>query len=346
MKCAGFRLFLRVVPLSAILAWGSSGAGVTTELPYPEGQPTAKEIIEQVYFVNHFYALKNFAIVKKGRKITVLVSRAKGKRPTTNTLERFPSSVPASCAEQASSSPTTTTTTRASPMSSALRKTRRFAQPAQDDSWGGLDFTFGDVVLRKPKDETHEYLGKEIFESCLEGMDIPKKHRNRYTRHLPKNSCTSKGKEVYKVKSTTKFENWWYDYRISYVDTRTFADYRTEYYKNGKKIKFIDRDWRSLNLDDPRALAWGYWYGKNFETVGEDLAQDKALNKCSVDALGVAGGMEVSTLSRESQEKHDDKEENCHQPGCNRPGCSFRRHCCRWCSQGSALSVVRRPDGG
>jgi len=291
MKCAGFRLFLRVVPLSAILAWGSSGAGVTTELPYPEGQPTAKEIIEQVYFVNHFYALKNFAIVKKGRKITVLVSRAKGKRPTTNTLERFLNNdykddpvVKAKDLAIFRSGKLRGTGILITDYDDdnksqsyviwlpALRKTRRFAQPAQDDSWGGLDFTFGDVVLRKPKDETHEYLGKEIFESCLEGMDIPKKHRNRYTRHLPKNSCTSKGKEVYKVKSTTKFENWWYDYRISYVDTRTFADYRTEYYKNGKKIKFIDRDWRSLNLDDPRALAWGYWYGKNFETGHESWA--------------------------------------------------------------------------
>ncbi len=291
MKFAGFRLFLFAVSLSTILAWGRVSAGVTPELPYPEGQPTAKEIIEQVYFVNHFYALKNFAIVKKGRKITVLVSRAKGKRPTTNTLERFLNNdyendpvVKAKDLAIFRSGKLRGTGILITDYDDdnksqsyviwlpALRKTRRFAQPAQDDSWGGLDFTFGDVVLRKPRDETHEFLGKEIFESCLDGMDIPKKHRNRYTRHLPKNSCASKGKEVYKVKSTTKFKNWWYDYRINYVDTKTFADYRTEYYKNGKKIKYIDRDWRSLGLEDPRALAWGYWYGKNFETGHESWA--------------------------------------------------------------------------
>ncbi len=291
MKYAGFRLSLFAVALSTVFSLGGASAGVTPELPYPEGQPTAEEIIENVYFVNHFYALKNFAIVKKGRKITVLVSRAKGKRPTTNTLERFLNNDykddPVIKAKDLAifrsgklrgTGILITDYDDDSKSQSyviwlpALRKTRRFAQPAQDDSWGGLDFTFGDVVLRKPRDETHEYLGKEIFEECLQGMDIPKKYRNRYTRHLPKNSCASKGKEVYKVKSTTKFKNWWYDYRISYVDTKTFADYRTEYYKNGIKVKFIDRDWRSLNLDDPRALAWGYWYGKNFETGHESWA--------------------------------------------------------------------------
>lgn len=291
MKYAVFRLFLPMLLVFAAFAWKGASAGVTPNLPYPEGQPAAKEIIEQVYFVNHFYALKNFAIVKKGRKITVLVSRAKGKRPTTNTLERYLNNdyeddpvvrardlaIFRSGKLRGTGILITDYDDDSKSQSyviwlPALRKTRRFAQPAHDDSWGGLDFTFGDVVLRKPDDETHEYLGKEIFEGCLDGMDIPRKHRNRYTRHLPKQSCASRGKEVYKVKSTTRFKNWWYDYRISYVDTRTFADYRTEYYKNGKKIKYIDRDWRSLNLEDPRALAWGYWYGKNFETGHESWA--------------------------------------------------------------------------
>jgi len=282
---------LLTASLPVLLSMTQSAGAVSPETPYPQGQPSAREIIEQVYFVNHFYALKNFAITKKGRKITVLVSRAKGKRPTTNTLERFLNNdyeddpvVKAKDLAIFRSGKLRGTGILITDYDDenksqsyviwlpALRKIRRFAQPAQDDSWGGLDFTFGDVVLRKPDDETHEYLGKETFTECLKGMEIPKKHRNRYTRHLPERSCVSKGKEVYKVKSTTKFKNWWYDYRINYVDTKTFADYRTEYFKNGKKIKFIDRDWRSLDLEDPRALAWGYWYGKNFITGHESWA--------------------------------------------------------------------------
>ena len=270
-----------------------SGAAlaVSPQTPYPSRQPSAKEIIEQVYFVNHFYALKNFAIVKKRRKITVLISKAKGKRPTTNTIERFLNNdyqddpvVKAKDLAIFRSGKLRGTGILITDYDDeskgqsymiwlpALRKIRRFAQPAQDDAWGGLDFTFGDVVLRKPGDETHEYLGKEIFQGCLDGMDIPKKQCNRYTRRLAKKSCVSKGKEVYKVKSTTKFKDWWYDYRISWIDTTTFADYRTVYYKNGKKIKYIDRDWKSLGLDDPRAMAWGYWYGKDLRTGHESWA--------------------------------------------------------------------------
>ncbi len=281
-------LSLLLVPLVA----SGSALAVSPETPYPQGEPTAREIIEQVYFVNHFYAFKNFAIIKKGRKITVLVSRAKGKRPTTNTIERYLNNdyrddpvikakdlaIFRSGKLRGTGILITDYKDESKSQSyviwlPALRKIRRFAQPAQDDAWGGLDFTFGDVVLRKPDDETHELLGKEVFQECLKGMEIPKKQRNRYTRHLPSESCASKGREVYKVKSTTKFKNWWYDYRISYIDTETFADYRTEYFKDGKKIKFIDRDWRRVEeIDDPRALAWGYWYGKNFITGHESWA--------------------------------------------------------------------------
>lgn len=282
---------LLLIPAALIGVCMPTKAGVTPQLPYPTGRPAALEIMQQVYFVNHFYALKNFAVTKVRRKITVLISRTKGKRPTTNTLERYLNN---DYAHDPVIKARDLAIFRSGKLRGtgilitdydddtkgqsyiiwlpALRKTRRFAQPAQDDSWGGLDFTFGDVVLRKPEHETHEFLGQETFASCLHGMDIPKEHRNHYTRHLAKESCSSKGKDVYKVKSTTKFKDWWYDYRVSYVDTQTFADYRTEYYKNEKKIKFIDRDWNSLGLEDPRALSWGYWYGKNLVTGHESWA--------------------------------------------------------------------------
>jgi len=272
-------------------ATGMAGAGVTPAMPYPSGQPTALEIMEQVYFVNHFYSLKNFAIIKKGRAITVLASRSAGKKPTTNTVERylnndyqddpvirakdlaiFRSGKLRGTGLLITDYDDDTKTQAYMIWLPALRKIRRFAQPAQDDSWGGTDFTFGDVVLRKPHDETHEYLGKEVFNDCLGSMVIAKKDRSRYTKKLPEASCVSKGKEVYKIKSTTKFENWWYDHRINYVDVNNFADYHTEFYKNGKKIRIIDRDWQSLNMDDPRANAWGYWYGKNLETNHETWA--------------------------------------------------------------------------
>ena len=117
-------------------------------------------------------------------------------------------------------------------------------------------------------------MGKDTFKGCLGAMEIPANQQSRYTKKLPKEgACDHDGKEVYKLKSTTKFENWWYDYRISYVDTTTFADYRTEYFKDGNQIKVIDRDWKKIEgADDKRGVAWSYWYGKTLATEHETWA--------------------------------------------------------------------------
>lgn len=267
---------------------GIAQAGVPKDLPYPSGgNLSAEQIADQTYFVNHFYAFKNYAIVKKGRKITVLLNKVEGKKPTAVTLERYlnndyPADDPIKAEDMAifrsgklKGTGMLVTDYKDDAKSQsymiwlpALRKIRRFAQPAHDDAWGGSDFTFGDVTLRKPQHETHELLGKETFNDCLGYMALGANEQTRYTKKVPtQGSCTPKGKEVYKLKSTTKFDNWWYDYRISYIDTKTFADYRTEYFKGDKQVKVIDRDWVPLGKsDDPRALGWGYWYGKTLDT--------------------------------------------------------------------------------
>lgn len=265
-------------------------AGVSKDLPYPGGDVSADQVAAQVYFVNHFYAMKNYAITKKGKKITTLILKRKGQKPTTITLERFVNNnyddgvikskdlaIFRSGKLRGTGMLITDYVDDAKSQSymiwlPALRKIRRFAQPAHDDAWGGSDFTFGDVTLRKPLHETHELLGKETFNDCLGAIDIPENQRGRYTRNVPGAACEHKGKEVHKLKSTTKFKNWWYDHRISYVDAKTFADYRTEYFKDGNKIKVIDRHWVDSPLEEPRALFWGYWYGKTLATGHETWA--------------------------------------------------------------------------
>jgi hypothetical protein len=260
-------------------------AGIPKNLPYPTGTLSADEIATQVYFVNHFYALKNYSIQKKGkRNITVIINKALGKRPTTNTVERhlnndyndgivkakdlaiFRSGKLRGTGMLITDYVDDNKSQSYAIWLPALRKIRRFAEPAHDDAWGGSDFTFGDVSLRKPHHETHELVGMKVFKDCLGVMNL---QYNKYMKKLPSSSCAPKGKAVYKLKSTTQFKNWWYDYRISYVDTKTFADYRTDYFKNGKHIKVIDRDWNTLpgyKGDDPRHVSWGYWYGKNLTT--------------------------------------------------------------------------------
>ena len=287
-----FRAGLAALALSATLSF-SAAAGVPKDLPYPSGDLTADQIMDQVYFVNHFYAFDNYAITEKGRRdITVLVIKSEDKKPTTNTLERYLNNEYADGVIKAQDLAIfrsgklrgtgmliTDYVDDAKSQSymiwlPALRKIRRFAEPAHDDAWGGSDFTFGDVTLRKPMHETHELLGKETFNDCLGFIEFAEGEHTRYTKDLPKSgSCDHKGKEVYKVKSTTKFENWWYDHRISYIDTETFADYRSEYFKDGEMVKVIDRDWIPLGkTDDPRAVGWGYWYGKTLATGNQTWA--------------------------------------------------------------------------
>lgn len=266
-------------------------ATVNKDLAYPKGDVSADEIANQVYYVNHFYAMKNYAIIKKGRVITALILRSKGEKPLTITLERYLNNdysdgvinsqdlaIFRSGKLKGTGMLITDFVAEGKSQSyeiwiPSIRKIRRFAQPAHDDAWGGSDFTFGDVTLRKPKDETHELLGKTTMKDCLQIMDLPDNQRNKYTKKADiKADCSIKGKEVYQLKSSHKTNNWWYDYRVSYIDTTTFADYRTEYFKGGNKIKIIDRSWINAGLNDKRANYWAYWYGKNLNTGHESLA--------------------------------------------------------------------------
>lgn len=270
-------------------------AGVPKNLPYPTtGDPlTADTIAAQVYFVNHFYSLRNYSIKQKGDIITTVINRAKGSMPTTNSVERYVNNdyhdgkikskdLVIFRSGRLRGTGMLITDFEADDKSQvyeiwlpALRRIRRFAEPAHEDAWSGSDFTFGDVYLRKPEHETHELMGEETFRDCLGRMEIPAEQRNRYMQDLPEASCLPQGKKVYKLKSVTQFNDWWYDYRISYIDVTTFADYRSDFYKNGRQVKRIDRAWRPLQGyqgKDPRALSWVYWYGKNYKDEHESWA--------------------------------------------------------------------------
>ncbi len=267
--------------------------GVETTLPYPSGKlDKGVDVMDQVYFVNHFYAFKNYSIEKNKRTITVIVKKSEGKKPLTETVERYLNN---DYADDDNVRAKDLAIFRAGKMKGtgmlitdydddarsqeymvwlpALRKIRRFAQPAHDDAWGGTDFTFGDVTLRKPLHEDHELLGTEKFGKTVESIVIPKGEQTKNTKKLPASTDEFKDNEVYKVKSTTKFSSWWYDYRITYVDTKSFGDLRTEYYKKDKMVKTLEKNWQAIDgQDDPRALRWYVWYGKNLDTNHESLA--------------------------------------------------------------------------
>jgi hypothetical protein len=289
---------LLILSLTISFQSSISLASVDTTLPLPptDVTPTADEIAEQVYFSNHFYAFKNFSIERRGRTMTVLINRSSSGREHVTALERHLNNNYEISPNQAIRSRdlaifhsgklrgTGMLVTEYTDDEKnkdymvwlpALRKIRRFSQPQHDDAWGGSVFTFGDVTLRKPEEETHELIGKKKLRTCLGTIEALEGKHYRYVGELPMRSCRHIDKEVYGLKSTTKFDFWWYDYRISYVDTTSFADYRTLYFKDGELIKVIDRDWGLVNskaIGDPRALFWKYWYGLDLRTGQESWA--------------------------------------------------------------------------
>ncbi|RLA60482.1 MAG: outer membrane lipoprotein-sorting protein [Epsilonproteobacteria bacterium] len=313
--------------LTAALLTTVASAGVSNNLAYPSGKlKNATQVMDNVYFVNHFYAFKNYAIEKKGRTITVIVKKSEGKKPLTLTVERYINNDYSSDPKikskdlaifrsgQLRGNGMLITDYKDDAKSQeyllwlpALRKIRRFAQPAHDDAWGGTDFTFGDVTLRKPSHEKHTLMGTQKFGKKVQSMVIPKAEQTSATKKLPGGTNAFSGRQVYKVKSTTKFSGWWYDHRITYVDTKTFADYRTEYYKGGKMIKFLDKNWPKMSgSSDPRALRWYTWYAKDLRNNHETLAyipkkvtaKNKSTYKIGKKKYDTANLWQESTLTK------------------------------------------------
>ncbi len=262
-------------------------SGVTQaqeDLAYPEGPLTAEQIAQQVYIAAHGGLVRN-AISKRNKGAVALVinrapleKRVPGRRPTINTFETYVNNRPADPAIQSTQMAILTSGktkgtgilltnytdqekgATISMWLPALRKIRRINEPSHEDVWFGTTLTYGELVLRKPEDEVHELLGEGLFEDCLGVMKLEIWEMSHYTKKLPGQQCGHKGKAVYRLKSTTKFKNWWYDYHISDIDKQSLSLYRTVYFKDGKKIKTVDVDWQSLNQPDPRITYPNYIY--------------------------------------------------------------------------------------
>ncbi len=253
------------------------------------GTPEAMDIALGVEHVNRFRSVRDVSY-GGGESRMVVVDRPPGQAPRINTLERF----------RKNDYPAGEVTARdlvifrggklrgtgilvsdhadAQRSSSyviwipSLRKLRRFAEPRQADTWSGSNFTYGDIYLRQAADEQHQLLGVEPFPGCLEVMQIPLDQRDRYTRHPPERRCEPEGRLTYKLKSRPLIPDVGYDHRLVWVDRETFADYRSEFYRDGQALKVIDKDWRSMGLEDPRAQYWVYWYVRTFADGHEGMA--------------------------------------------------------------------------
>ncbi len=285
-------LTLSVIPAASL--FGAPGKN----LPYPQAKPTANDIADQVYYVNHFYAVKNIAFVRDGKgHVTTLITRKKDDRPRAVAFRRYLNNdyeagpIKARDLGLFHSGKLEGVRLLLTDYSDdakqqtyqiwlpELRKVRKVNEPDHDEAWRDSDFTYGDVYLRKPEHEEHELLEEAIFSECLGAMKltVEEREKHRLIRDLPGMQCDHRGKNIYKLKSTTRYKKWWYDYRISYVDQETFADYRIDYFKNGKQVKRIDKDWTPMIdevvdiFQDSRAVFWRFWYGKNYLTGSETM---------------------------------------------------------------------------
>ena len=245
---------------------------------------SADAVAQQVYTAAHGGLVDNALSKRRGREVAVVVNRAplamrtQDRVPGVQTFDTYVNNAPQDPAiETLQMAILTSGKTKGtgvlftrytdpgkgaviSMWLPALRKIRRINEPSHEDVWFGTNLTYGELVLRTPGDEVHELLGEAKVEKCLAAMELQPWEKTRYTRHLPGPQCAHIGKPVYLLKSTTKFKNWWYDYHVSEIDKRTYALYKTVYYKGGEMIKTVYIDWQSLDQPDPRITYPRYIY--------------------------------------------------------------------------------------
>lgn len=245
--------------------------------------PGADELASRVHAVSHNESLRNAVAKRAGRAAPMVVNRVpkemrKGRKPHIKTFDTYINNHPSDpeidtlqmailTSGKAKGTGVLITRYTDSARSAslsiwlpALRKARNINEPSHEDVWFGTNLTYGELVLRQPGDEIHEYLGEGVLEGCLSTMVFQPWEKNRHTETLPGEQCEVRGKAVWRLKSTTKFVNWWYDYRITEIDQSTYWPYRTVYFKDGNRIKTVEVDWQSLQLPDTTQAYPRYIY--------------------------------------------------------------------------------------
>lgn len=280
---------VRLILCRSVVAWLLLATPGLMPADSGTGARTGEELARQVDFVNRFAAVANVSYGTR-REPMVVVDRSPEGRALVNTLQRwrrndFPAGrIAARDLAVFGSGKLKGTgilaTDYADPADGrdyliwlpSLRKIRRVSEPDPRESWSGSNFTFGDIYTRRPEDERFEILGREVFGDCLGVIDAASLPASRHIKSPPEADCAAKGRQVYRVAATPVGRELGYDRRIVWIDSQTFADYRSDYYRGGRLVKTIDKSWRSMGLDDPRAQYWLYWYARTDVSGQESMA--------------------------------------------------------------------------
>jgi hypothetical protein len=276
---------MRVIDICNALGWLLACTLSAAAMPL-----SGEDIARQVDYVNRFDAVRNISYGDRESRVLVL-NRAANGRMRVNTFERWRrNDYPEDDAIAARDlvvfrsgklrGTGILVTDYSDPEQDrayaiwlpSLRKVRRFSEPDPSESWGGSNLSYGDIYIRRPGDEVHELLGRETFDECLGTVQLAEGQVDRYTSGLPAGDCEARGRPVYRLRSRPHRSDLGYDERLIWVDTETFADYRSVYYRAGEVVKRIDKSWRSMGLEDPRAQYWVYWYARTEGSGQEGMA--------------------------------------------------------------------------
>ncbi len=135
----------------------------------------------------------------------------------------------------------------------SMKKVRKMSQADEDDSFLGTEFTVEDVSTRRYGYEDYQLLGEAEFPG----------YTCRYDKKL-----YFKGEPCWKIRAVPKRKNWYYAYRILWVDKKTGVEIFAEYYnKLGKKFKEVFH-----YLDTPQNGCWStrIWEVYNYRTGHRD----------------------------------------------------------------------------
>ena len=260
-------------------------------LPYLADAKDARLIAEQSYFVEHFYAFDNLLIGYRQLPDMLLLSLGETRVSEIQT-ERFITHQP----EQQGLKTQDLTIFKSGKLRGtgilvddyseqkpmqirmwmpALRKIRRFSEPALDDIWGGSHLTYGDLYLRRPEHESHALKSMTEALGCLSDAASFNRWAQAYLDNALEPWCASRDKKILLLKSTPVQASPWYDYRLRWIDAETYAEYQVEYYRQDRLVKRLQKNWHAVDMAEPRAQLWNFWSVIVFDgdqRAGESLA--------------------------------------------------------------------------
>ena len=141
----------------------------------------------------------------------------------------------------------------------SLRKVRRVGQAEKEDSFGGMDLTYFDIVLREPEDESHTLLRTEVIGDEL----IDQLKKEDAAQEIVDYFDGRKGAEVFVIESKQTIDLLSWDKRVWWLDPMNFREPRSLFYdKAGRLVRIKLRSFRKTPFYGDRSnYGWseGYW---------------------------------------------------------------------------------------